>query len=468
MTSAADTARPTRTIAILATATLAFSLQQTMILPALPAFQERYGISPSASAWLLTAFLLSSAVATPLLGRLGDMHGKARMLLVSLAAFAAGSLVAAVASSFALVLVGRTVQGAGAAILPLSIGIVRDELPRERVAVAIGTLSSMLGIGGGAALVLAGVLIDHAGIPWLFWSGFLVTIVAAVLAWRYVPESPVRSPARVDLGGAVLLSAGLVAMLLGLTEGNRWGWTSTGVLGLFALAAAALVGWVVWERRAPAPLVDLAMLRRREVWTTNVVAAGIGAAMFGSFVLIPQFAQTPASAGYGFGDSVAAAGLVLLPSAVVMLVAGPVAGRMGGRSGARLPLCIGCVAAAVSFVWFATFHDAPWQLYVGSAFLGLGLGLGLSAMANVVVHAVPQRQTGIATAVNMIARSVGGAVGAQAAAAILTGSATAGSLPTESGYSAAFLVSAGAALLAWAGAVVIPRHGRGRARPLPA
>jgi len=466
--AAEGAAHPKRTVAILAIATLAFSLQQTMILPALPAFQERFGVSPATSAWLLTAFLLSSAITTPIVGRLGDMHGKARMLLVALVIFAAGSVLAAVAGSFAVVLAGRTVQGAGAAILPLSIGIVRDELPHERVGVAIGTLSSMLGIGGAAALLLAGLLIDHLGIAWLFWSSFIVTAAAAALTLLFVPESPVRAPDRIDVPGALLLAVALVALLLAVSEGNSWGWSSARIAGLLAGTAFLTVLWIAWERHATSPFVDLPLMRRREVWTTNIVAMGIGAAMFGSFVLIPQLAQTPVSTGYGFGAGVAAAGLVLLPCAVAMLVAGPAAGSLGVRFGARLPLCVGCVAAAASYVWFAALHAHEWQLYVGSAILGVGLGLGMSAMGNVVVHAVPQRQTGIATALNMIARSIGGAVGAQAAAAILTASAVTGRLPAESGYSDAFLLSAGAALIAWAGAVAIPRRSRAASRAVAA
>jgi EmrB/QacA subfamily drug resistance transporter len=454
----------TRTVAILAMGALAYSLQQTMILPALPAFQERYGVSTSTSAWLLTSFLLSSAISTPILGRLGDMYGKARMLLIALTAFGAGSVLSAVAGSFTVVLVGRTVQGIGAAILPLAIGIVRDELPRDRVAVGIGTLSSMLGIGGGAALVLAGLLVEHVGLSWLFWSGVLVTAPAAVLTWAFVPESPVRSPSRVDVPGAALLSIALVAFLLGITEGNRWGWGSKRELLLFGLALVMFCLWVAWERRAASPLVDLRLMRTRGIWTTNLVAAGIGAAMFGSFVLIPQLAQAPESTGYGFGDSVAASGLVLLPSALVMLVAGPAAGRVGARVGARRPLCIGCLSTAASYFWFAAFHSQVWELYLGSAFLGLGLGFGLSAMATLVVQAVPQRQTGIATAINTIMRSIGGAIGAQLAATILTASATSGSFPAESGYSAAFLVCGGAGLVALLGAVIVPSPQRAVSR----
>jgi EmrB/QacA subfamily drug resistance transporter len=449
-------------------ATLAFSLQQTMILPALPAFQRAYGVSPEAAAWLLTAFLLSAAIATPILGRLGDMHGKARMLLTALALFAAGSALAAVAGSFAVVLLGRTVQGTGGAIVPLAIGIVRDELPRERVAVAIGLLSSMLGIGGGAALVLAGLLVDHLGIGWLVWSGCIVTALAAVGTWAFVPESPVRTPARLDLAGAALLSVTLVALLLGVTEGNRLGWGSPAILALFVGGLATGGVWLAWEERCPEPLVDVRLMRRREVWTPNAAAAAVGAAMFGAFILIPQLAQAPRSTGYGFGDSVSAAGLVLLPSAVVMLFAGPLAGALGNRFGGRLPLCVGCIAAAVSYFWFAAFHATEWQLYIGSAFLGLGLGLSLSSMANLVVHAVPQAQTGIATAINMIARSIGGAVGAQVAAAVLTGSKLASGLPSESGYSTAFVLSGAAALAALLAATVVPRRLRVTAREVAA
>jgi EmrB/QacA subfamily drug resistance transporter len=450
-------AHPTRTVSILAMGTLAYSLQQTIILPALPAFQDRYDVSTSTSAWLLTSFLISSAVSTPVLGRLGDMYGKARMLIVAMAVFSAGIVLAALAGSFTVVLAGRVVQGSGAAVLPLAIGIVRDELPAGRMAVGIGTLSSTLGIGGGLALVLAGPLVEHLGLSWLFWSALVFTVPAAVLTWVFVPESPVRSPARVDFVGAVLLSLALVAFLLGITEGNHWGWNASRELGLFAAAVVVFCAWVAWEQRTPTPLVDIPLMRQRGLWTTNVVAAAIGAAMYGSFVLIPQLAQAPTSTGYGFGDSVTASGLVLLPCAVVMLVTGPLAGRLERRLGAKLPLCIGCASIAVSYFWFAALHAHQWELYVGSAFLGVGLGFGLASMATLVVQAAPQRQTGIATAINMIVRSVGGAIGAQVSAAILTGSPGPAGLPVESGYSAAFLMCAAAGLVAWMAAAAVPR-----------
>ena len=287
----------TRTLLPLAGAALAYSLAQTMVIPALPELQQEFHAGPADATWLLTAFLLTSSIATPLLGRLGDMHGKEHWLLISLAIFGVGSLVAAVAGSLTVMIAGRAIQGAGGAIFPLAIGIIRDEFPRDRVAPAIGTVSAMFGIGGGSGLVLAGIFVDHGSISWIFWLSVATTALAALATWLWVPESPVRVRARIDWVGGALLSMTLLALLLPISEGNTWGWTSPRVLGLFAAAAVFAVLWARWELRVVDPLVDLALMRQRPVWTTNVAACAIGFAMFGSFVLVPQFVQTPARGG---------------------------------------------------------------------------------------------------------------------------------------------------------------------------
>ena len=461
--------RPGRTLVVLAGAALAVALAQTMIIPALPAIQHDAGASPADVTWLLTAFLLTSSVTTPLLGRLGDMYGKERFLLVALGFFGAGSLVCALGDSLPVLIAGRAVQGLGGAIIALAIGIVRDEFPRERVATGIGTISAMFGIGGGAGLVLAGLLVDHAGVAWIFWLSVAATALAAFGTWRYVPESPVRVPARIDWFGAVLLSGALLALLLGVSEGNAWGWTSAGVLGLLAAAAVLAAAWFAWEWRVTDPVVDLRLMRRRPVWTTNVVGLAVGFAMFGSFVLIPQLVQAPPSAGYGFGASVTASGLFLLPSSFLMLVAGPAGGALGGRFGSKLPLALGSVFAAFGYFWLALAHGARLDIYVGSALLGLGIGLAFAAMANLVVEAVPQEQTGSATAVNSIMRTIGGAIGAQVAAALVAADVLASGLPAESGFTSAFLMSGVGALVALGVTAAIPTGGRGilRRRPVP-
>jgi EmrB/QacA subfamily drug resistance transporter len=450
----------------LAGAGLAYALAQTMVIPALPELQRELNADPADATWLLTAFLLTSSVATPLFGRLGDMHGKERWLLISLAIFGAGSVVAALGTSLEVLILGRAIQGAGGAIFPLAIGIIRDEFPREQVAAGIGTISATFGIGGGAGLVLAGILVDHFSTAWIFWVSVITTAIAAFAVWRWVPESPVRVRARIDWLGGVLLSGFLLALLLPISEGNVWGWSSPRVLGLFAASALLGVVWAWWELRTQDPLVDLRLMRSRPVWTTNVAALMIGFAMFGSFVLIPQLVQTPpAIAGYGFAATVTASGLFLLPSSAVMLFAGPLGGNLGTRYGSRLPLALGSLAAFLSYLWLAVAHDARIDIYFAGALLGLGIGLAFAAMANLIVEAVPVEVTGVASAINAIMRQIGGAVGAQIAAAIVSATYIAGGrYPAEKGFTGAFTMSAVASLAAFAVCFAIPSRDAVRAR----
>jgi EmrB/QacA subfamily drug resistance transporter len=454
------------TLGVLALAALAYALLQTMVAPALPEIQRDLGVSTTAVTWVLTVYLLTASVATPILGRLGDIFGKERTLVVVLGLFALGSLIAAPSHSLALLVAGRAVQGAAGAVFPLAFGIIRDEFPRERVATGIGLISATFGIGGGGGLVLSGLIVDNLSYEWIFWFGLAVVLVAMVATHLFVPESPVKSPARIDWVGALLLSAGLAAMLVAVSQGNRWGWSSAQTVGLLAGAAVVLVLWVRFEQRQPQPLVDIELLRRQGVWTTNLTGLLIGFGMFGSFILIPQFVQTPEQTGYGFGADVTAAGLFLLPSAAVMLVAGPLAGWLAGRSGSKPPLLLGTACAALSFAFLAVAHGEAWELVVAAAFLGLGIGLSFASMANLIVEAVPQAQTGEATGMNTIMRTVGGAFGAQIAAAIIAGSVSAGSAyPAEEGYTEAFLISTAALCLALLAAFLIP--GRGAGAPAP-
>jgi EmrB/QacA subfamily drug resistance transporter len=462
---------PNRTLLVLATGGLAYALAQTMIVPALPEIQRTFGGDPADATWLLTAFLLTAAVATPLFGRLGDMYGKEHWLLISLGIFGLGSVVSALAGSLGVMIAGRAIQGAGGAIFPLAIGIIRDEFPREKVATGIGTISAMFGIGGGVGLVVAGVLVDGAGVEWIFWLSALASAVAAWATWRFVPESPVRVRGRIDWLGGLLLSGTLFALLLGVSEGNSWGWTSGGVLGLFGAAAVIGLMWGRWEWRVTDPLVDLRLMRERAVWTTNATTFAIGFAMFGSFVLIPQLVQTPSIAGYGFGASVTASGLFLLPSSLVMLVAGPLSGRLGARHGSKLPLALGTLFAAAGYFWLALLHGAKIDIYVGSLLLGLGIGLAFAATANLMVEAVPQEVTGVASAINAIMRTVGGAIGAQISAAIVSAELVLGGrFPAESGFVVAFAMSGAGALVALGVTFAIPARERARGaagRPAP-
>ncbi len=449
------------TLAVLVTGALAYALSQTLVAPALPAIQHDLDTSTTAVTFVLTAYLLSASVATPIVGRLGDMFGKERMLVFTLIAFGLGSLVAALSHSIEVLIAGRVIQGIGGAVFPLSFGIIRDEFPPHRVAAGIGLISATFGIGGGVGLVLSGVIVDNLSYEWLFWLGVAVVIPATIATHLFVPESPIKSPSRIDWGGAALLSGGLIALLVTVSEGNSWGWGSAQVIGLFIAAAVLLSVWVAFEQRVRDPLVDIGMMRERAVFTTNLTALLVGFGMFGSFILIPQFVQAPPEAGFGFDASVTEAGLFLLPSAAIMLVAGPLSGWLGGRFGSKLPLLIGTAVAAASFVFLAVAHDERWMIYFGTTLLGLGIGFSFAAMANLIVEAVNQSQTGVATGMNTIMRTIGGSIGGQIAASIVAGHVAAGSgLAEESGFTIAFVMSAIAVSGAFLFALAIPSRER--------
>jgi EmrB/QacA subfamily drug resistance transporter len=455
------------TFAVLAMAGVSFALLQSLVAPALPAIQHDLHTTATSVAWVLTAYLLSASVATPILGRLGDMFGKERMLVLALGALAAGSILAALATSVDVLIAARVIQGFGGAIFPLAFGIIRDEFPLDRTPGAIALISALLGVGGGAGIVLAGPIVDHLGYHWLFWFPLIPVALALVAAIAFVPESPVKTPGRVNIAGALLLSAWLVCLLLGTSEAASWGWTDPRVLGLYAAGVLLLVAWTRNELGAAEPLVDMQMMSLRGVWTVNAAAFLIGAAMFCSFILIPQFVETPASSGFGFGDNVTQAGLVLLPSTVMMLVFGPVSARLTRRYGGKLPLALGAGATMVSFAFLAAAHGRPLDFYLAAGLLGIGIGLAFAAMANLIVEAVPSSQTGVATGMNTVTRSLGGAVGSQVAGSVLASSVMASGLPSEHGFTIAFVLAAAAGGLGALCALAVPGRRAARAETVP-
>ena len=462
------------TLAILATVGTAFALQQTMVVPALPALQHELGTSTAWVTWVLTVFLLVASVATPLLGKLGDQYGKERLLLISLGLFLAGCVGCAIAWSIGSLIAFRALAGAGAAVFPLSFAIIRDEFPREKVGVAIGLVSAVFGVGGGFGIVFSGLIVDNLSWRWLFIFGSVPIALCLPLVHWFVPESPIKTPSRIDYVGATLLSGGLICLLLGLTEGESWGWTSGRVLALFVAAAFLLSAWVVAELRVPEPMVDMHVFVNRPVLLTNLTALITGFAMFGTFVLIPNFVETPHdvpasvqdAVDYGFGATATKAGLYLLPSSVTLLFAGPLAGLLGRRVGFKWPLAIGMLLAGAAAGSFALWHDHPWQVLAAMPLLGVGVGFAFAAMATLITESVRPTETGVATGMNTVMRTVGGVVGGQVGAALLSANLIHGThVPGVRGFEVAFAISAVAALIGAAVALfVTPPRVRGRER----
>ncbi|WP_171072371.1 MULTISPECIES: MFS transporter [unclassified Streptomyces] len=448
---------PSLTLGVLALIGTVWGIMQPLVAPALPDIAAQVGVAPSGAAWLLTAFLLSAAIATPIIGRLGDLYGRTQLLLVTLALVIAGSVLDATAGSLGLLVAGRVLQGFGAGVFPLVFGIARDTFRAERVPHAIGLISVTLGIGSGIGVVLSGVIVDNLDYHWIFWLQTLVLALCLLATQALVPPSRNRTTGNVNWVGAALMGGGLAGILLAVSKASAWGWGSLATLGCALGGLVLLALWTVSERRTRHPLVDMTTLRIPAVWTTNLTAVLLGAGMFSAFVLIPPFAQAPTSTGFGFGASVTTSGLLLLPMALTMFVVGSFAGHIQHRIGAKASLVAGSAVSMSAYTLLLVAHDSKLPIYGATGVLGIGVALGFSAMANLIVQAVPGHQTGMATGFNTVARTVGSAVGSALAATLLANGASS-SGPAVSGFNNAFLVAVIALALSTLTAIAIPTH----------
>ncbi len=460
--------RPGLTLGILAVAAVSYVLQQTLVVPALPTIERDLHTTNTWGTWVFTGFLLTSAIASPLIGKLGDVHGKKKLLLIAMAIFLVGTIAAALSTSIAMLIAARALQGAAGAIFPLAFGIIRDEFPPEKVGSGLGTLSATYGVGGGIGLVLSGVILQNLHWSWLFWVGALPIAIAMVLVWRMIPESPIRTPSRLDLPGAALLSISLTALLVALSEAQHWGWTSAMTLGVFALAIVAAVVWVVVELRVAEPLVDIILMRNRAVLWTNVAALITGFSMFGTFLLVPNFVQMGANMPsqlanlltYGFHASVIQAGLYVLPTSLMILIIGPLVGRVEPRVGARILVMSGMIVLGIGGVMLAAAHAQGWQIVIAMALVGTGVGLVYAMLAKLIIDAVEPSVTGIAMGMNTVSRTLGSVIGAQVGAAILSANTIAGTnglLPSESGFTITFLIAGIVGIVGAFCCLLIPR-----------
>ncbi|GLY05445.1 MFS transporter [Actinoplanes sp. NBRC 101535] len=435
---------------------LAFATLQSLVSPALSTIGRELGASTADVSWVVTAYLLSASVLTPVLGRLGDMVGKRRVLIGVLTILAAGTLVAALAPNLTVLIVARVLQGASGAILPLSLGMVRDELPRKRVPGMVAVLSAISGIGAGVGIVAAGPIVEHLSWHWLFWMPLVLVVIALFGAVFGMQESPVRTPGRLDWLGTGILSVTLVALLMGISKGQSWGWADAKTIGLLALGAAGLLAFVLIELRVKEALIDMRLMRNRTVWATDLVGLIMGFAMFGAFLVIPMLLQLPAALGYGFGKPVSQIGLYLLPTVVGLVVFGVVAGALVRRFGPKLPMVLGAVLVTIAFAVPAIAHDQIWQLLLSGSLTGAGIGLAFAAMSNAIIEAVPATQTGQATSVNAIARTIGSSIGTAVIAALITANVSPQGVPTDDAFTIAFWTCSGVAVLAIGAALAVP------------
>lgn len=459
---------PTRSLLVLSYVALSFALAQTTVLPALPRLIAGLHTTANDVTWTLTSYFICAAVSTPVLGRLGDMFGKRKLLVVSMGAFGVGALVSAVASDLWIVVAGRGLQGLGGAVFPLCFGMARDLFPPALVPRSVGVISAMTGTGGSLGLIGGGLIVDNASWHWIFWLSAIMGISSAVAARVLLRESTVRSGGRVDMRGAIVLGIGLALVLFAISRIASWGWANPSTAGCVLVGAFVLAAWVALERRTVDPLVNIELLSSPRVLLTNLATLFSGMGMMGIYVVVPQLAQAATSTGYGFGLGATGAGLLLFPGSVLMMALGPVSAAIGSRVGDKVPFAIGSLVAAVSLAVLGFAHGSETDILVLGAFAFGGVGLSFAAMPNLIIDSVAAEQTGEATAFNFVVLRAGSSLGAQLGATILAGSVAAGAtLPTDAGYTTAFFVCAAAALACTVTATRIPRAAPRHAPHLP-
>lgn len=455
---------PSRSNVILAALSLgaiAFALMQSLVVPAMPEILRVTGSTETTVSWILTGYLLVASVATPIIGRLGDVYGKQRVLVYCLGGVAVGVVITGISpSNLTLLIVGRSIMGLGGGIFPLAFAIIRDEFPPERIASGIGFISSLIGAASGFGIVIAGLVIEYASYELIFWLPLLAVLPAMAMAKFSIPASPRQEGSPINWFSATLMTVGLSAVLIAITEAVVWGWGSARTLALLAVGAAFIFAWIANELRSRVALVDMGMMRLRGIWTTNVVAFLVGIGMYASFLLVPLLVQEPTSTGYGFGADVLRGALYVLPMAVMMLLAGQIVGPIEARVGSRPALLAGCLITAVSFLMLVPWHSSAIDIYVSSALMGLGIGLAYATLATLVVENADPSQTGVASGMNNVLRTVGGAFGGQIAATILASNTLESGRPTEDAFVLAFLLCGITTLAAFGAAFAIPRRGR--------
>lgn len=457
------TAAPKRTslvITILCLAGTVVALQQTMVVPLLPDFPKILSTSPDNASWLVTVTLLTSAVATPIVSRLADMFGKRRMMVVAMVTMVIGSVIAAVGGNLAMLLVGRAFQGVAASLIPVGISIMRDELPREKIASAVALMSATLGIGSALGLPLSGLIYESMGWQAIFWisAGIGVVLIVAVVA--IVPESSVRTKGKFDVVGAVLLTAALTSLLLAISKGGDWGWKSEPVILLFIGTVVFLAVWFPYELRVSQPMVDLRTSARKPVLLTNIASILVGFSMYANMLSTTQQLQLPSVGGYGFGLSVVVAGLCMVPSGLAMVALAPVSAAITKRHGAKVTLIVGSLVLAVSYVARVFLTDEVWMVILGATVVSMGTAIAYAAMPTLIMRSVPITETASANGLNSLLRAVGTSTMSAVVAAVLTSVVVQVgpvALPTVDAFKEVFWYAAIAALLSIGVSVFIPR-----------
>jgi MFS family permease len=428
--------------------------------PLVPTIAHDYGVSLGNAQWSLTLTLLVGAIIAPTVGRLGDGPHRLQVLVGSLGIVAAGSVLAALPGlGFAFLLIGRGMQGVGLALLPLAMSVARDHLDPNRSRSTLAVLSVTAVVGVGLGYPITGLIAEHLSFHAGFWLAAVLSLVAMVLAALVVPRSAHRPTQHFDLPGALLLGTALAGLLVCLSEGEDWGWTSGRLAGLFIVSALLLAGFIGHELRSPAPLVNLRLMRHRTVLTANVTGLLAGVGMYMLLSMIVRYVQTPKSTGYGLGASVVVAGLALLPMSIASFGTSKLVVWLSKWFSAERLLPLGVLSFVAGLILFATSRNRLWEIFLVMAIVGLSIGASFAVMPRMIMASTPLSETSSALALNQVLRTVGYSIGSALSATILTAHTAKGAIfPDNSGYTVAAVIAMALLLGTAVLSFVLPRR----------
>ncbi|MFD3972471.1 MFS transporter [Streptomyces cyaneofuscatus] len=462
----APTARPGGIVGILAFAGIVAALTQTLVVPLIAQLPTLFDTSASNASWVITATLLAAAVSTPVAGRLGDLYGKRRMLLVSLVPLILGSVVCALSSAVIPMIAGRALQGLGMGVVPLGISLLRDVVPAEKLGPSIAIMSASMGVGGALGLPFAAAIAENTSWRVLFWVVAVLALAVGALITALVPadrpaDRPASARGRFDVPGALGLGAALIALLLAVSKGADWGWGSATTLTLFAAALVLLPAWGWWELRLSDPLVDLRVTARPQVLMTNTASVLVGFAMYAQSLVVPQLLQLPEATGYGLGRSMLAMGLWMAPAGLMMMAMSPVGAKLSAAKGPKVTLAVGSLLIAAGYGLSVPLigSGSPWSLLIVTLVCNSGVGFAYGAMPALIMSAVPQSETASANSFNALMRSIGTSFAAAVIGVVLARMTTdfgGFPLPSQDGFRVAMLIGCGVGLAAAVVAALIP------------
>jgi len=458
-----------RIVAVLAGVGIVAAIMQTLVVPLIGELPQLLNTTASNASWVVTATLLAAAVATPVAGRLGDMFGKRRMILILITPLVIGSVLCALSSSVLPMIVGRGMQGLGMGVVPLGISLLRDVVPAQKLGSSIALISASMGVGGALGLPFAAVVAENTSWRVLFWVAAGLSLLVGALVAVVVPAGRANpTPGRFDLPGALGLAVGLVSFLLAISKGSTWGWGSPTTLGLIALGVFALLVWGRWELRTRDPLVDLRVTARPQILLTNVASILVGFSMYAQALVLPQLLQLPSATGYGLGQSMIQMGLWMAPAGLAMMVLAPFGAKLSAARGPKVTLAVGSLVIALGYASSMVLLGSTWGLLAVSLITNTGVGLAYGAMPALIMGAVPREETASANSFNTLMRSIGSSVSAALMGVILaqmTIDFGGHALPSETGFRVALMVGCGVALAAAAVAITIPTTVTGSRSP---